>query len=131
MSTRFIINALIALAGGFLVVASQAFSSSTTGWLAFGVAIGTLAVSSLAQADRNSGIVQRSVDGAIAVLSAWTIVASVVFDGRVVTWLSLGESIGLVALAYVGLNYHEYQHHRGSRMATETVEGDDALRVAA
>jgi hypothetical protein len=131
MSTGFITNSVIALAAGFLVVASQAFSPSTTGWLAFAIAIGTLAVACLAQADRSRGIVQRALDGAIALLSAWTIVASVVFDGRVVTWLTLGESIGLVGLAYVGLNYHEYRRHKGGRHAAETVEEDDALRVAA
>jgi hypothetical protein len=96
MSTRFVSNAVVALAAGFVVVASQAFSPSTTGWIAF--AIGILTVASVAQADRSRGLAQRAVDGMTAIVSGWTIVASVVFHGTVLLWLSAGEGSRLSRL---------------------------------
>lgn len=44
MSPRFITNLLFALAGGFVVVASQAFSASVTGWITFGIGLGIISV---------------------------------------------------------------------------------------
>jgi hypothetical protein len=100
MSTRFVSNAVVALAAGFVVVASQAFSPSTTGWIAFAIAIaiGILTVASVAQADRSRGLAQRAVDGMTAIVSGWTIVASVVFHGTVLLWLSAGEGSRLSRL---------------------------------
>src|SRR5262249_24969794 len=99
MSTPFLTNGIIALAGGFLVVASQAFASATTGWVAFGIGIGVLVISCVAQADASRGPAQRGIDAMVAVVSAWTIVASVVFDGATLRWLTTAESLALVALA--------------------------------
>jgi len=130
MSTRFVTNAIFAVAAGFLVVASQAFSSSTTGWIAFGIAIGVLAVACLAQADASRGVVQRSLDGVVAVVSAWTIVASVVFHGAAVKWLSTGEALALVAFALAGLTYNEVRGEKAMRAAAGTSVGE-SLRAAA
>jgi hypothetical protein len=95
MSTSFVTNTVVAVATGFLVVATQAFSPSTTGWIALGIAIGTLALATLAQAGNARGAVQRILDGIVAIVAAWTIVASVVFDGTTLKWLSLGEAVTL------------------------------------
>ena len=130
MSTRFVTNAILAVAAGFLVVASQAFSASTTGWIAFGIAIGILAVASLAQADASRGVVQRTLDGIVAIVSAWTIVASVVFHGATVSWLSTGEALALVALALAGLTYNEVREQKAVRAAAGTSMGE-SLRAAA
>jgi hypothetical protein len=130
MSIRFVSNAVLALAAGFVVVASQAFSSSTTGWIAFGVAIGILAVASLAQADRSRGLLQRAFDGVTAVVGAWTIVASVVFSGTALTWLSAAEGIALVALAYAGLTANELRRQPAVHTLAETTMGE-SLREAA
>jgi len=129
MSTSFLTNATIAVATGFVVVASQAFAPSTTAWIAFGIAIGILAVSSLAQADASRGLVQRALDGVIAVVSAWTIVASVVFHGATVKWLSTGEALALVALALAGLTYNELREQRAVRTAGASM--GESLRAAA
>ena len=43
MSQRFISNVALAIAGAVVVVSSQAFSASVTGWLMFGISIGVLA----------------------------------------------------------------------------------------
>jgi hypothetical protein len=130
MSTRFVTNTIFAVAAGFLVVASQAFSSSTTSWIAFGIAIGILAVACLAQADASRGLVQRSLDGVVAIVSAWTIVASVVFHGATVRWLSTGEALALVALALAGLTYNELREQQALRAAAGTSMGE-SLRAAA
>ena len=129
MSTSFLTNATIAVATGFVVVASQAFATSTTAWIAFGIAIGILAVSSLAQADASRGLVQRALDGVIAVVSAWTIVASVVFHGATVRWLSTGEALAFVALALAGLTYNELREQRAVRAAGASM--GESLRAAA
>jgi hypothetical protein len=107
MSLRFVTNLVLLLAGGFLAVATQAFSSGTTGWLALGVALGILAVTGVAQVDRARGRLQRALDGVAGALGVWTVVASVVFDGATLTWLTLAEALGFVAIAIAGLVAHE------------------------
>ena len=59
MSQRFISNVALAIAGAVVVVASQAFSSSLTGWLTFGVSLGALALLAVVQRDRARGRLQR------------------------------------------------------------------------
>jgi uncharacterized membrane protein YccC len=130
MSTSFVTNATLAVAAGFLVVASQAFSPSTTAWIAFGIAIGILALASLAQADTSRGAVQRMLDGIVAIVAAWTIVASVVFDGTTLKWLTLGEAVALFALAAAGLAYNESREQKAVRAADGTGLSD-SLRAAA
>ena len=44
MSPRFISNMALGLAGAIVVVASQTFTSSVTGWVTFGVALGAVAL---------------------------------------------------------------------------------------
>jgi hypothetical protein len=129
MSTSFVTNAIIAVTTGFLVVASQAFTSSTTAWIAFGIAIGILAVSCLAQSDVSRGRLQRTLDGVVALVSAWTIVASVVFHGATVKWLSTGEGLALVALALTGLTYNEMREQKAVRVAGASM--GESLRAAA
>jgi hypothetical protein len=129
MSTSFLTNAIIAVATGFLVVASQAFASSTTGWIAFGIGIGTLTMSCLAQADTSRNRIQRALDSVVATVSAWTIVASVVFHGTAVKWLSTGEAVALVSLALGGLAYNELREQRAVRAAGASM--GESLRAAA
>jgi hypothetical protein len=112
MSPRFITNMALALAGGFLVVASQAFSPGRTGWLAFGIGIGVVVVLGAAQLDSERGSIQRALDLATGGLAIWTIVASVVFTGTTLTWLSFGEALGFVAVALAGLTAHELSSER-------------------
>jgi hypothetical protein len=112
MSPRFITNIALALAGGFLVVASQAFRPGLTGWLAFAIGIGVVVVVGAAQLDRSRGSLQRALDAMTAALAVWTIVASVVFTGTTLTWLSLGEALGFVAVALAGLTAHELSSER-------------------
>jgi hypothetical protein len=129
MSTSFLTNTAIAVATGLLVVVSQAFAAATTAWIALGIAVGILAVSCVAQADTSRGRVQRTLDGMVAAVSAWTIVASVVFHGATVRWLSTGEALALVALALTGLTYNELREQKVVRAAGASM--GESLRAAA
>jgi len=112
MSERFISNVALAIAGAVVVVASQAFSSTLTGWLTFGVSLGVLALLAVVQSDRARGRLQRLLDIGIGALALWSAVASVVYTGTTLTWLSFGEAIGFVGLAVVGLVAHELKTER-------------------
>ena len=112
MSPRFISNVELAIVGAVVVVASQTFTPSVTGWLTFGVSLGALALLAVVQLDRARGSVQRLLDAGTGALALWSAVASVVYTGTTLTWLSLAEGIGFVALAMVGLVAHEVRTER-------------------
>lgn len=112
MSAHFITNLGLGLVGALVVAASMAFSAGITGWLMFGVSLGVLTLLGLAQLDRGRGLVQRLLDAATSVLAAWAVVASVVFAGATVTWLTFAEAIGFVAFAVIGLAAHELKTER-------------------
>ena len=112
MSPRFITNLVVLLAGGFVVVSSQTFGAQTTRWIAFGVALGVLSVIALAQRSRARGGVQSGLDAMIGSLAVWSAVASMVFSGSTVMWLSFGDALGLAALAIGGLLAHELSTER-------------------
>jgi hypothetical protein len=111
MNSRYLTNAGLLIAGAFLVVASQAFTVSVFEWLMLG--IGVLAVlSSGAIVLRTRGAAQRGLDAIVGLLGAWTIVASMVFTGSVVTWLGFASGAALVALGLAGLTLHELMTER-------------------
>lgn len=112
MSSRFLTNGILALAGGFVVVASQAFTAAATAWLAFALGILMIIVAGLAQLDHSRDDVQRILDGVVTALAVITIVFSLVFHGRVVAWLSFAEALGLVILAAAGLTLNEVAQWR-------------------
>jgi len=103
MNTRYVTSLLLAVAGAFLVVASQAFTAGTTAWLAFAIGIGALVLAGVPAAFRERSPLGLALDGVLAVLAAWTIVASLVFAGSTVVWLSFAEGLGIAALAVGGL----------------------------
>jgi hypothetical protein len=137
MSPRFITNLLVLLAGGFVVVASQSFGAGTTGWIAFGIALGILGVTAVAQRERRRGAFQTALDAMTGSLAGWPVVASVVFTGSALTWLSFADALGFVALAVVGLVAHEFSTERvvNSLAAPErrdaTVTAADSYSAAA
>ena len=112
MSLRFFTNLLVLLAGGFVVVSSQAFNARTTGWIAFGIALGILGVTAASQHTRKRGNVQTGLDAITGLLGVWTVVASVLFDGATLTWVSFGEALGFAGLAIAGLVAHELSTER-------------------
>jgi hypothetical protein len=103
---------VLGLAGAIVVAASQAFRPSVAGWLMFGVGLGALALLAVAQLDRARVRNQRLLDAATGALALGSATTSVVFTGTTLTWLVLGEAIGFVSLALVGLVAHELTTER-------------------
>lgn len=112
MSLRFVTNVTLMLAGGLIVVCSQAFSAGIAGWIAFGIGLGILAMVGGVQLDRSRGWLQHGLDGVAGLLAIWTVIAAVVFSGSPLAWLVFAEGLGFVGLALVGLVAHELSTER-------------------
>jgi hypothetical protein len=112
MSQRFISNVALGIAGAVVVVSTQAFTPHTTGWVTFGVSLGALALLALLQRDRAGARSQRMLDIEVGLLAVWSAVASVVYTGTTLRWLSFGEGAAFVALAVAGLIVHELRTER-------------------
>ena len=113
MLTRYISWLAIGLAAAFLVVASSAFTSlAAIAALAFAISVGTLVVSAgiaYRYRDHVPTLVTALVTTAV---SAWTIVASVVFSQSTVQTLAFAGSLALAGLALAGLTIHELSSER-------------------
>jgi hypothetical protein len=112
MSTNYITNVTLALVGGFLVVATQAFSTNVVSWLALAVGILAAGIAVAAQLDRSRGLDQRLLDVTTVVLGGVTIVFSRVFGGSTMVWLSFAEALGFVGLGVAGMTLHEIDEWR-------------------
>ena len=113
MSTRYFTNVLIAVLGGALVVFTQSLSTAAVTWTGFGVAIGVLVVSLLAQLDAHRGMAQRGLDAVMSVAAATLIVfAAGAFSGTTLVWLVFGFGLAFVAIAVTGLTLHEVETWR-------------------
>ena len=110
--SRFVSWLAVGIAAAFLVVASAAFSPSAATALAFAISIGTLIVSAgIAFLDRRS-VATAYTAVLVALISAWTIVASLVFSQSTVRHLALGSSLAIAGLTVVGLTAHELSLER-------------------
>ena len=113
MSNRFISNMLLALAGGLVLVVTQAFAPPVVAWIAFGVTgVGVLLLMVATALAPGRGNVQRTLDAVAGVLAAWTIVETLVFSGMLMVWLTFGAAAGIVAVAAAGLIVHELSTER-------------------
>jgi hypothetical protein len=130
MSMRYLSNAAIALLGGFVVVASQTFAPAVTAWLAFAVAIAVLVIVGTSQLQRGRGVVQRVLDGVTGLLAVLSIIASLVFVGPAVMWLSFAAGLGFVLLGFVGLTLHEVWTYRATHgLTVRTFEAPELART--
>jgi hypothetical protein len=123
VSQRFISNVALAIAGAVVVVVSQSFTSTVTGWVTFGVSLEALALLTVAERYRMGEPAERFLDAGIGLLAVWSAIASVVYVGRLVTWLSFAEGLGFVALALAALAVHEVRTERAVH-ALEAVPAD-------
>ena len=111
MSLKYVINLLVALAGGFLVVASRTFAANTAGWLGLGIGIFALVAAGVGAAA--IGLRPRSLGyGVTGLVGVWTIVSSTVFSGSLLGWLVLAYALALVAVALADLTAHEVSTER-------------------
>ncbi len=111
MSIRYISNLVLAVAAGFLVVATQAFALPVVQWLVFAIAAGAT-VLSIATLVTDKTIVQRVISLIAGVVGGWTIVASLVFGLSAVMWLGFAGALALAGLAIIGLTTHELRTER-------------------
>jgi hypothetical protein len=114
MSTRYTTGAMFAILGVFVVVVSQTFSPSAVGWVAFGVGIGIIVITALAQLDMARGCAQRVLDSATVGLAALMIAFAVGASDRTVTWLTFALALGTVGVSFAGLSLHEVANWRFS-----------------
>jgi hypothetical protein len=129
MHARFAQSVLLTVAGAFVLVASQVFAVTTSAWIAFAFGAFALVLSAVPLV---AGVRGRALvlDATTAVLAAWTIVASLVFAGSTVRWLSFGEGAALAGLGLIGLavdHIHLAREASGAvpSTSTETVTSVD------
>jgi FtsH-binding integral membrane protein len=129
---RFFSWMAIGIAAAFLVVATAAFSPSATMWLAFAIALGTLIVSGSISFSYRGHIPTVLTGLATALVSAWTLVASVVFSEATVQNLALASGLALAGLAITGITEHELDTERAlTHSAAEDGKQRSALAPAA
>jgi hypothetical protein len=107
MHARYITSLLSGVLGGFVLVASQVFIPGTAAWVAFAFAIALLALAPIPLLFRDRGYAGLGLDGLSAILAIWTIIASLVFTGETVKWLSFSEGAAFVLLAILGLTLNQ------------------------
>jgi hypothetical protein len=123
MHTRYSTSVIAGLAGGFVVVASQVFATGTAAWIAFGIGIGVVILAGLPVLFGDRKVVGLALDGIGGLLAVWTVVASLVFTGNLVKWLSFGEGAGFVLLAVGGLTLNQISMARRATLAAPTEVG--------
>jgi uncharacterized membrane protein len=128
---RYISWLVIGLAAAFLVVATAAFSASATASLAFAISIGTLIVSAAVSYRYRNDVATLSTGAATALVSGWTIVASLVFSLPTVQNLALASGIAMAALAIAGMTEHELENERAVKYSTSRDEHEPHLSAAA
>jgi hypothetical protein len=126
MMSRFLPWLAVGIAAAFLVVASATFSLSAVTALAFAISIGTLIVSAGIALPQVGGVGVYTA-GLVALISAWTIVASLVFSQLTVQHLVLASS-----LAIVGLTAHEVSlEHAVEKASTSSTDKDSSMETEA
>src|SRR5919197_6710474 len=99
---------LLALAGGFMIVESQAFSAGSAAAIAFAVAIVLTALALIAiYAGRTRERLFSLLPACAALIGGWTIVAMNVFSASTEKWLAFAGGAGVLALALCALTLHE------------------------
>ena len=131
MRIRFVSWVAIALAAAFLVVANSSFAASAITELAFGITIGTLVVSMDVARRYHDHIPTLVIAVLTAAVSAWTIVASLVFADATVQALTLASSLAIGGLAIVGLTAHELSNERDLHSSQARAGGRESKLSAA
>jgi hypothetical protein len=122
----------IGVAAAFLVVATAAFSPSAVTTLVFAIGIGALLVSSGVAYYGRTHVVYVYTAILVALISAWTIVASLVFAQSTVQRIALGSSLAIGALSAIGLTARETSLERAApSKKDESTEREARLAAAA
>src|SRR5258708_34264450 len=100
---RFLSWMAIGIAAAFLVVATAAFSLPDIKWLAIAIGFGTLIVSGSIGFSHRQQMPAALTGLATALVSAWTVVASVIFSEATVQNLALASGLVLAGLPITGI----------------------------
>jgi hypothetical protein len=122
MSPRFTTNIALATLGGLLLTASLTFGVQNASWIALGVGASAFVVAAVGFPALDRGAPQRRVDALVALIGAWTVVESRVFDDGLLRWVSFGSGAAFCVLAAFGLLLHERERER--RIAALTAAAD-------
>ena len=106
LSSRFVLDTLFLLAGGFLAVATMTWTIGVAHWVAFAVSVGILLVAGLS-AVLVPTIGRKIGHGAIGLAAVWSIIAALVFSGTALTWLVFADALLVAAFALADLTAHE------------------------
>lgn len=111
LSTRFGVDVLGILAGGFLAVTAVAFAAPAAGWVGFGVFTGLTVLGGLGAilANRRGA---RIGHGLLGLVSLWSLIAALVFTGGALTWLLFADALAVALVAIVDLTVHEMTTER-------------------
>lgn len=106
LSTRFGVDVLSVVAGGFLAVAAMAFSAPVTSWVGFGVFTGLTVLGGAASvfATRTGA---RVGHGLLGLVGLWALIAALVFTGSVGTWLVFADALAVALVGLADLTAHE------------------------
>jgi FtsH-binding integral membrane protein len=107
MRTRYLSYLTLGVVAAFLVVATFAFDAPTVVALAFGLGIAMLVVSTGLAVRYRNDVPSLVIGAAIAAVSAWTILASLVFSNGTVDDLTFASALAISALSVLGLTAHE------------------------
>ncbi|HET6550615.1 MAG TPA: hypothetical protein VFG79_19275 [Solirubrobacter sp.] len=105
MRIDFISRLALLLAAGFLVIVSLVWTGGTIQWLFVVGGIVMIALAANGLIRRSAP--QRTLDGLLAVLGAWSIVQALVFSGSALEWISFATALGAAAIGTIGLMIHE------------------------
>ena len=120
--SRFISWLTVGVAAAFLLVTSASFSLGAIKWLAFAIAVGTLVVSARIAYYERASVPSLYTALLIVLISAWTIVASLVFSEATVQNLALASSLAISGFALVGLTANELSHERALQSVQNRLE---------
>jgi hypothetical protein len=110
MRMHFFSRLALLLMASFLVVASQVWSGDTLQWLF--LAGGALMIAGAAIDATRADKAQRTLDGIIGLLGAWTVIEALAFESTNLEWWSFASGCALAALTAVGLVLHEMSTER-------------------
>lgn len=111
LSTRFGINVLGILAGGFLAVAAVAFTAPVAGWVGFGVFTGLTVIGGLGAIFANRPAA-RIGHGVLGLVSLWALIAALVFTGPALAALVFADALAIALVALADLTVHELSTER-------------------
>ena len=108
LNTRFGIDVLGLLAGGFLAVTAVAFPVTAASWTAFGVftAIAVIGATGAALGNRLSA---RIGHGVLGLVGLWALIAALVFTSPA---LLFADALAVALVALVDLTMHELSTER-------------------